>query len=82
MVMERRTPIARIVSVGHDAGGVQEMDDVDRDAKLARLVQADIVTRRGSGSPLAILRQPLRQDAGILEALLEERAEERQEGGR
>ena len=82
LVMERKTPVARIVPVGHDAGSVQEMDAVDRDAKLARLVQADIVARHGSGSPLEVLGQPVRQSAGLLEAVLEERSEERQEGGR
>ena len=82
LVMERRTPIARIVPVGHKAGGVQEMDEVDREAKLVRLMQADIVRRRGSGSPLEVLGQPLGQGAGILEALLEERSEEGREGGR
>ena len=34
LVMERITPVVRIVPVGHDAGSVQEMDVVDRDAKL------------------------------------------------
>ena len=82
LVMERKTPVARIVPVGQGAGGGHELDEVDRDAKLARLVQADIVTRRGSGSPLDIVRQPLRQGARLLDAVLEERAEERQEGSR
>ena len=82
LVMERRTPIARIVPVGHKAGGVQEMDEVDREAKLVRLMQADIVRRRGSGSPLEVLGHPLGQGAGILEALLEERSEEGREGSR
>ena len=82
VVMERKTPVARIIPVGHDAGGGQELDEVDREAKLARLVQAEIVTRRGSGSPLDIVRQPLRQGAGLLDAVLEERSEERHEGSR
>ena len=82
LVIERRTPVARIVPVGHDAGSVQEMDAVDRDAKLTRLMQAGIVTRRGSGSPRDILRQPVGQGGGLLEAVLEERAEERHEGSR
>lgn len=82
LVMERKTPVARIVPVGHAAGGGQELDEVDKDAKLARLVQAEIVTRRSSSSPLDIVSQPLRRDAGLLEAVLEERSEERQEGGR
>ena len=58
------------------------MDAVDSDAKLARLVQADIVTHRGSGSPRDILQQPVGQGGGLLEAVLEERAAERHEGGR
>lgn len=60
----------------------QELDEVDRDAKLTRLVQADIVTRYGSGSPLDILRQPVGQGARLAEAVLEERTEERREGER
>ncbi len=82
LVMERKTPVARIVPVGHDAGSVQEMDAVDRDAKLARLVQADIVTRRGAGSSREVLKQPVGRGGGLLDAVLEERSEERREGGR
>ncbi len=62
--------------------GIQELDEVDRDAKLARLVQAEIVTRRGSGSPLDVVGQPVDKDAGLLDAVLEERTEERREGER
>ena len=80
LVMERRTPVARIVPVGHGAESRQEMDAADRDAKLARLVQADIVTRRGFGSPREILKQPVGQGGGLLEAVLEERSEEHHEG--
>ena len=82
LVMERRTPVARIVPVGGGAGGAAEADDVDRDAKLVRLEHRGIVVRRGSGSPLDVLGQPLRPGAGILEALLDERSEERHEGRR
>ena len=82
LVMERRTPIARIVPVGLDAEAGKETDRVDQEAKLARLEQAGIVARRGSGSPLDVLGQPLRSGAGILEALLDERSEESREGGR
>ena len=82
LVMERRTPVARIVPVGQDAGGMHEMDEVDRDAKLARLVQTEVVTRHRSGSPLDIVGPPLRQGAGLLDAVLEERAAERREGSR
>ncbi len=82
VVIERKTPVARIVPVGQGAGDGQELDAVDREAKLARLVQADIVTRRSSGSPLDIVRQPVRQGSGLLDAVLEERSEERREGDR
>ena len=77
LVMERKTPVARIVPVGHDAGGGQGTGTVDSDAKLTRLVQAEVVTRRGSGSPLDIVRQSAGQSAGLLDAVLEEREEER-----
>lgn len=82
LVTERKTPVARIVPVGHDAGDGHELDEVDREAKLARLMQAEIVTHRSSGSPLDIVRQPLPQGAELLEAVLEERTEERREGER
>ena len=82
LVMERRTPVARIVPVGRGAEDGKEADDVDRDAKLARLEREGIVVRRGSGSPLDLLGQPLRPGAGVLEALLDERSEERRDGYR
>ncbi len=82
IVTERKTPVARIVPVGHDVGDIREMDDADNDAKLARLEQAGIVVRRGSGSPRDVLGQPLRQGAGILEALLDERTEDRSKESR
>ena len=67
---------------GGTPGGGQELDEVDREAKLDRLMQAEVVTRRSSGSPLDIVRQPVEKDAGLLDAVLEERAEERREGNR
>ena len=82
LVIERKTPVARIVPVGHAVGGGLKLDEVDRDAKLARLVQAEVVTRRGSGNPLNIVKEPVRQSAGLLDAVLEERTEERREGNR
>ena len=82
LVMERKTPVAHIVPVGQGAGDGQELDAVDREAKLARLVQAEVVTRRSSGSPLDIVRQPVDKDAGLLDTVLEERSEERREGER
>lgn len=82
LVMERRTPVARIVPIGRGAGDANEADDADRDARLARLEHAGIVVRRGAGSPLDVLGRPLRSGAGVLEALIEERSEERGEGRR
>ena len=76
LVLERRTPIARIVPVGLDSDGGGEGDRVDSEAKLARLEQAGIVVRRGTGSPLDVLGPPLRPGAGVLEALLEGRSDE------
>ncbi len=82
LIMERKTPIARIVPVGR--GGTDETgaDDVDRNAKLARLEQAGVLTRSGSGSPLDVLGDPLPAGTGLLQALLDERSEERREGYR
>ncbi len=82
LVMERRTPIARIVPVGLDTEDGKEADQVDKEAKLARLERAGIVVRRGSGSPLDMLGQPLRSGVGVLEALLDERLEGSREGYR
>ncbi len=82
LVMERRTPIARIVPMGLDAQGGGQGDHMDQEAKLARLEQAGIVVRHGSGSPLDVLGQPLRAGARVLEALLEERSEESRDGYR
>ena len=82
LVMERRTPVARIVPVGLGSQSAGEGDHVDREAKLARLERAGIVVRRGSGSPLDVLGQPLRAGAGVLDALLEERSEESRDGYR
>ena len=82
LILEHRTPVARIVPVGFGAGGGRGADSVDEDAKLARLERTGIVVRRGSGSPLDVLGSPLRSGAGVLEALLDERSEESQEGYR
>ena len=82
VVMDRRTPVARIVPVGYGAGDAKETDDVDKDAKVARLERAGIVVRRSPGSPLDLPGQPLPPGAGVLEALLGERTEERREGSR
>ena len=82
LVMERRTPVARIVPVGLDAKVGQEADRADEEAKLARLEQTGTVERRGSESPLDVLGEPLRSGARVLEALLDERSEESREGYR
>lgn len=82
LVMERRTPVARIVPVGLAAEGGEEAVRSGEEAKLARLEQAGIVERRSSGSPLEVLGQPLRSGAGVLEALLDERSEESGKGYR
>ena len=80
--MERGTPVAHVAPGRACRGGVKEADSVDEDAKLARLERAGIVVRRGAGSPLDVLGQPLRSGAGVLEALLDERLEESREGDR
>ena len=82
LVLEHRTPVARIVPVGLGAGDGKEADSVAEDAKLARLERTGIVARLGSGSPLDVLGSPLPSGAGVLEALLDERSEESREGYR
>ena len=82
LVLERRTPVARIVPIGRGEEGTRDVDDMDRDAKPARLEHAGIVVRRSQGSPLDVLGSPLRAGAGILEVLLDERERERREGRR
>lgn len=52
------------------------------DGRIARLERAGTIVRRSSGSPLDVLGQPVRTDANILSALLEERSEEYDEGHR
>ena len=82
LVLEHRTPVARIVPVGLGAGDGKEADRVAEDAKLARLERTGVVARLGSGSPLDVLGPPLPSGAGVLEALLDERSEESREGYR
>ncbi|MYE00633.1 MAG: type II toxin-antitoxin system prevent-host-death family antitoxin [Alphaproteobacteria bacterium] len=76
LVLDRTTPVARIVPVG---GGTDKAGD---DARIARLERAGTLSRRSAESPLTALEPPVRTDAGILDALLEERFEERREGSR
>ena len=82
LVLDRRTPVARIVPVGRTLEHPRHADDVDEDAKIERLERAGILSRQSFESPLEALGQPFRAGAGILEALLEERSEERREGRR
>ena len=82
LVIERRTPVARIVPVGRATEGGEKATHTDEEAKLARLEQAGIVERRSSRRPLEVLGQPLRPGAGVLEVLLDERSEESREGYR
>ena len=58
------------------------MGDIEQETKLARLEEAGILIRRSLESPLDVLRPPVCQGVGVLEALLEERSEERHEGSR
>ena len=81
-MLERRTPVACIVPIGRDEEGAKVVDDMDEDAKPARLEHAGIVVRRSAKSPLDVIGPPLRAGAGILEALLDEREVERREGRR
>lgn len=57
-------------------------NELGDDARITRLVRAGMLSRRRPESPLAVLGAPLRTDAGNLDALLEERSEERREGDR
>ena len=76
LVLERKTPIARIIPVEHGGAKGSTADRVDEEAKLARLEQAGVIVRHDPGSPLDVLGKPLRPGAGLLDALLEERADE------
>ena len=82
LVMERKTPIARIVPVAAHAQARGTSDVQEDEAKLARLERAGVIVRGSAGSPLEALPQPLRAGTGVLDALLEERSEESREGYR
>ena len=82
LVLDRRTPVARIVPVGRSLENPMHSDDVDEEARIARLERTGVLARRSFESPLELLGQPFRQGAGILEALLDERSEEQREGRR
>ena len=82
LVLDRKTPVARIIPVGRGQGSTPEADDVDESARIARLERAGILSRRSHESPLSVLGEPFPSGARILDALLEERAEERRDGRR
>ena len=82
LILDRKTPVARIVPLGRSLEHARHADDVDEDARIVRLERAGVLSRRSFESPLTVLGQPFRPGAGILEALLEERSEERREGRR
>lgn len=60
----------------------RDAEGTDDELHLLRLEQAGIVVRRGNGSPLDALGTPLRAGAYLMQALLEERSEERRDGDR
>ena len=80
LVLDRNTPVARIVPVGRDVESPRAANDVDEAAKVARLERAGVLSRRSTESPLDVLGEPFPSGARILEALLEERAEGRRDG--
>ena len=82
LVLDRRTPVARIVPVGRALEHARHADDVDENARIERLERAGVLSRRSFESPLEVLGQPFRRGTGLLEALLDERSEERREGRR
>lgn len=82
LVLDRRTPVARIVPVGRALEHARHADDVDENARIERLERTGVLSRRSFESPLEALGQPFRRGTGILEALLDERSEERREGHR
>ena len=82
LITERKTPVACLVPVAQVAGGGENADGNDEEARLLRLEQAGVVVRRRSGSPLDALGKPLPASAALMSALLDERVEERREGDR
>ena len=97
LITERKTPVACLVPVAQVAGGGENADGNDEEARLLRLEQAGVVVRRRSESPqrgsargypshgespLDALGKPLPASAALMSALLDERVEERGEGDR
>lgn len=91
LVLDRKTPVARLVPAGYGAEAreqralyetemVRELAD---EAKLARLERAGIVVRHRAAEPLDIVRSwQSPEDARLVEAVIEERDEEYQQGYR
>ena len=77
LVLDHNAPVARIVPFGRGPGHVDDANDVDEGANIARLERAGVLSRPTVESPLKVLGQPFRAGAGILEALLDERSKER-----
>lgn len=71
LVLDRKTPVACIVPVSH----LREPGDAD--VRLARLEAAGVVARERPGSPLEVVRQPLKAGVAALDALLDERRDGR-----
>ena len=82
LVLDRKTPVARIIPVGRALGHVDDADEADEGAMIARLERAGILSRPAVESPLKVLGEPFRAGAGILEALLDERLQEWRDGCR
>ena len=91
LVLDRKTPVARLVPAGYGAEAreqgapyetemVRELAD---EAKLARLERAGIIVRHRAAEPLDIVRSwQSPEDARLVEAVIEERNEEYQQGYR
>ncbi len=80
--LDRMTPVSHIVAVEGGTENASRTHKVDDDARIARLEREGTLSRRSPESPLTVLGPPVRADAGILDALLEERSEERRERSR
>lgn len=82
LITERKTPVAWLVPVAQVAGSGRTADGNDEEARLLRLEQAGVAVRRRSASPLDALTTPLPASAGLMSALLGDRAGEFHEGHR
>ena len=91
LVLDRKTPVARLVPAGFGAEARQQRARYDTEAvkqladeaKLARLERAGVVVRHGADEPMEIVRSWKRvEDANLVEAVIEERDEDYREGYR